>query len=74
MEKCIEERLNDLEKEVKLLKAQLKQVAEMVDQHTDVFNSFGEQSKKLEKELDEELPNWRTMDIRKELNDWFGIK
>lgn len=57
MEKCIEERLNDLEKEVKLLKAQLKQVAEMVDQHTDVFNSFGEQSKKLEKELDEELPN-----------------
>lgn len=79
----IEERLNVLEHKLLEVIEVLNKHTKLLNDLIGVVNNYTMQLKELaenpslieeeiKKQLDAECPDWRTMNIRKELNDWFG--
>ena len=78
----IEERLNILEKKTLEVIEQLNKHTKLLNDLINVVNSYTTQLKELaenpsiieneiKKQLEEEYPDWKTLNIRKELDSWF---
>ena len=79
----MEERIKIIEQKIKEIIEMLNKHTKLLNDLIGVVNGYTSQLKELaenpsiieeelKKQLDEEYPDWRTMNIRKELNDWFG--
>lgn len=79
----MEERIEVIEQKLKETIEMLNKHTKLLTDLVNVVNGYTSQLKELaenpslieeelKKQLDEKHPDWRTINIRKELNDWFG--
>ena len=79
----IEARLNVLEKKTLEIIEELNKHTKLLNDLINVVNGYTSQLKELaenpsiieneiKKQLKEEYPDWKTLNIRKELDSWFG--